>query len=345
YFYGLYWPWDANSDPDYLPLDIDYQTGDVTLNYYHLLRDDTISSNAGGRNRNDTIRREFLVSETYFLNEEPTDCKGTLYEDGSIVFQDNYVYYGYQTINIYISNQLMGTQTEEFVKVYIGTEILAANGMHTFSLEKNGPTYSCNVHMFQNETNDTLFVGNLWELGMPDVILTIDEDANMHYNCISETENGKTYYNPIWDVNDAWISIGFGWFYGISDYTHPTSNIHWGFEGKVTPETITWDHSTLYNGYYIYNDSYNNVLTWLDDSEFRIPEGSTPITNIRGDVNNNGEVDIYDIITLIDYLRCIESDESSGISLECADCNQDGIIDWNDVTSIYNYLEIGAWSE
>lgn len=281
YFSGLYW--DEEGRPTYyLPLDIDYQTGEIALSWGLLLRDDTTSSsiNTSARNRTDTIRWSAIMSEAYFLDDKENDCMGTLYEDGSIIFDDNYVYYCNQIINHYVNNRLSATDTTEFVKVYIGTEILTANGMLTFAKTQNGTTNSCYVRMFQNETNDTLFVGNLWDMGMPNVVLTIDCDAKMHYNCIGEAADGTTYkYNPIWDVDDSWINGGLGMFYGVSGYTKVLiglNDVQWGVEGEVTPDKITWDYSALCNGYHTYNDSYNNELIWIDGNQFHIPEQHTP---------------------------------------------------------------------
>ena len=125
YFAGLYW--DQDGSTYYLPLDIDYATGEVALKWGTLLADDTVSTQPGGRNRTDTITYSMLVSQAYWENQEQTNCKGTLYEDGSIIFDDNYVYYFEQLVQTYRNNQLRTSDTTVIATMFVGTEILAAN--------------------------------------------------------------------------------------------------------------------------------------------------------------------------------------------------------------------------
>ena len=89
YFAGFYWS-PTTGSTYYLPLDIDYSTGEVALSWGILLDDDTLNLNAG-RTRTDTIIYSILCSQAYWESQEQTDCKGTLYTDGSIIFDDNYV--------------------------------------------------------------------------------------------------------------------------------------------------------------------------------------------------------------------------------------------------------------
>ena len=61
---------------------------------------------------------------------------------------------------------------------------------------------------------------------------------------------------------------------------------------------------------------------------------------LRGDVNEDGSVNIADVTSLIDYLL---SGDTTGINLDNADCNQDEGINIADVTSLIDYLLSGAW--
>ena len=99
YFAGFYW--DEDGSTYYLPLDIDYATGEVALSWGILLRNDSTIGTA--RNRTDTVTYSMLVSEAYWNDGSQTDCKGTLYEDGSIIFDDNYVYYYEQELRNYVN--------------------------------------------------------------------------------------------------------------------------------------------------------------------------------------------------------------------------------------------------
>ena len=61
---------------------------------------------------------------------------------------------------------------------------------------------------------------------------------------------------------------------------------------------------------------------------------------LRGDVNGDGNVNISDVTTLIDYLL---SGNASGVNLTAADCNQDSSVNISDVTTLIDYLLSGSW--
>ena len=62
----------------------------------------------------------------------------------------------------------------------------------------------------------------------------------------------------------------------------------------------------------------------------------------RGDVNEDGLVNIADATALIDYLL---SGNADGINLDNANCNQDEGINIADVTALVDYLLSGNWNE
>lgn len=347
YFGGFYW--DENGSTYYLPIDIDYSTGEVALPWGILLRDDSIIGTA--RNRTDTVWFEILVSQAYFEYDEQADCMGTLYSDGSIIFDDNYVYYAYQEIRQYSNRVLTRTEINEAAKIYVGTEILAANGRLDFIHEQNGKADHNYVYMFQNEVGDSLYVGNLWDFGVPNALMNLTCDSTMYYPCaeFDEVESITYLSNPIWDVNDSWISGGLGEFYPISSYELDEDgyviDYTWGMDGTATPEQVSWPYTMPCNGYHFLYGYLNNVLTWINNgNKFIIPTPPTPPAP-RGDVNNNGDIDIYDVITLIDHLRSGDLDDSPAFSSEASDCNQDFSIGWDDIDALYDYLLTGAWPE
>ena len=63
---------------------------------------------------------------------------------------------------------------------------------------------------------------------------------------------------------------------------------------------------------------------------------------LRGDVNEDGAVNISDVTALIDYLL---SGDTEGVNLDNADCNQDSGINISDVTALIDYLLSGSWPE
>ncbi len=345
YFAGFYW--DADGSTYYLPVDIDYATGEVNaLDWGILLKNDSVIGTA--RNRTDTVWYEILVTQDYWENNDTTHVvRGTLYEDGSIIFDDNYVYYTYREERVYKNRVLDHTDSFESATMFVGTEILAANGVLSFIREQNGEADSSPVYMFQNETGDELYVGNMWNYGMPDIKLTISPEAKMNYNCIAEVDSaGVTYLeNPIWDLPDSWIQGGLGEAFGIGGYTTDDEGyideLLWGFEGDVTPEQITWEYAAASNGYHLFYGFNNNVLTWTNGNTFRIPTIEPEF--IRGDVNNDKSVNIADVTALIDALLTGNLDDSEDFSSDAADCDESQDINIADVTSLIDFLLRGEW--
>lgn len=342
YLAGL--AWDSEGGGWYLPIDIDFSTGEVAIPWGILIDNDSTSSGAG-RNRTDTLTFVALLSEDYYLNGNQNDCMGNLYTDGSIIFEDNYVYYEEVTINKYNNGTLVSSNTNTVADVYIGTEILAANGELNYTLERTGAADNSPVYMFQNEAADTLFVGNMWNFGMPNIVLNVSSDCKVRYNCIAETGDDGTIYldNPIWDIDDTWISGGLGMMYGIGGYTLDDDGyideFIWGFDADATSEQITWDYTGPTNGYHLYYGYLNNVLTWTNGDSFRFPAPDF----VRGDVNRDNAVNISDVTTLIDHLLSGDLDDSDDFSGDAADTNLDGGINISDVTALIDYLLGGTW--
>ncbi len=341
YFAGLYW--DQDGSTYYLPLDIDYATGEVALKWGILLDDDTVSTQPGGRNRTDTITYSMLVSQAYWENQEQTNCKGTLYEDGSIIFDDNYVYYFEQLVQTYRNNQLRTSDTTVIATMFVGTEILAANGVMTYNNEQDGKAEESPVYMFQE--GDVLTVGNMWNYGVPTCKMTLVEGGKALYECAEfNPEDSITYLsNPIWDVNDSWIGGGLGMFYPVGSYELDEegyiTDYTWGFEADATPDEITWPYTMPSNGYHFLYGYQNNVLKYTNGNKFELPGGGFT----RGDVDNDGNVAIADVTALIDALLSGNFDDGDEFSSDAADCDLDGEIAIADVTTLIDYLLSGNW--
>ena len=67
---------------------------------------------------------------------------------------------------------------------------------------------------------------------------------------------------------------------------------------------------------------------------------TTPVTSLKGDVDDNGLVNISDVTALIDYLL---NNDASAINLSNADCDGDGLVNISDVTCLIDYLLSGTW--
>ncbi len=72
-----------------------------------------------------------------------------------------------------------------------------------------------------------------------------------------------------------------------------------------------------------------------------IVEADFPFEGIRGDVNDDGEVDINDVTALISRVL----GQNVTINAAAADVNYDGAIDINDVTLLINYVLGNPWPE
>ena len=337
YFAGLYWG--ADGGTYYLPIDIDYTTGEVALSWGILLRDDSIIGNA--RNRTDTVWYEVLVSQDYWENGEQNDCMGTLYSDGSIIFDDNYVYYAYKEERKYQNYQLQNTTVTETATMYVGTEIITANGELTYTREQDGKSETAPVYIYQEDS--TVYVGNLWNYGMPYSYMILHQDGTFTYPCCEyDPDEDVTYlYNPVWDVNDNLIEGGLGMFFPVGSYTMDdqgyVNDFTWGFEGVATPEQLTWDYTALCNGYHLTYGFENNVLRYTNGNEFILPyEG------LRGDVNDDEQVDFKDIIALRDFFLTGDFDF---INYDNADCNLDGTVNYSDAEVLIDYVLNGSWPE
>ena len=61
---------------------------------------------------------------------------------------------------------------------------------------------------------------------------------------------------------------------------------------------------------------------------------------LRGDVNDDGKVDISDMSDLIDYLL---SNKTTEVNVDAADCDTNGEVGISDVSTLIDYLLKGTW--
>ena len=101
----------------------------------------------------------------------------------------------------------------------------------------------------------------------------------------------------------------------------------------------------VWPNYYIasnYTEEITWLKQWLHDRIAWMDQqlGFDPTAIELGDVNGDGNVNISDVTTLIDYL--LSSDATQAV-VEAADCDQDGNINISDVTALIDYLLSGEW--
>ena len=87
----------------------------------------------------------------------------------------------------------------------------------------------------------------------------------------------------------------------------------------------------------------NNVLSFTDGSEIILPEVVNPY--LRGDVNNDGVVNLNDVVTLIDHLMVDDFDDSDEFSGDNSDTNLDGTFSITDVVVLIDYIVNDAWND
>ena len=84
-----------------------------------------------------------------------------------------------------------------------------------------------------------------------------------------------------------------------------------------------------------------NIYTFvMPASKVKVTAIFVLMPELRGDVNNDGQVNINDVTALINYLL---SGDASAINLQAADCDQNGKVGIGDVTALINYLLSGHW--
>ncbi len=142
-------------------------------------------------------------------------------------------------------------------------------------------------------------------------------DVNMVYNTVKASQMGQFIDDlPTWPVDSM------GELYVIcNDYEEYT-------EGNVI--TVAQVNEAHAKGWNVYHENADGT-DWepYSGSEF-----------LRGDVNDDGFVNISDVTALIDYLL---SSDATGVNVGAADCNVDGNVNISDVTALIDYLLSGSW--
>ena len=96
----------------------------------------------------------------------------------------------------------------------------------------------------------------------------------------------------------------------------------------LNAEVVDSRHVTIYQYY-----PGGHITVWLLTKNGGI---------LRGDVNDDGQVNISDVTALINYLL---SGNADGVNVANADCNQDTLTNISDVTALINRLLTGTWPE
>jgi hypothetical protein len=103
---------------------------------------------------------------------------------------------------------------------------------------------------------------------------------------------------------------------------------------QVTPESVSWGITIPYphdGNISYYFDS--NALTFTNGTKFNVPAAI-----VKGDVSNDGKVDIADVTEMVDLMLATGDMSSFDQSKTAADVNEDGKLNIADVTTLIDTL-------
>ena len=199
----------------------------------------------------------------------------------------------------------------------------ASDYIRLYAVYQEGGIYlDSDVYMYQS--NDTVWVTNLYGFGWRNNYMLLDADRVM-------TFPGQT----IRDISNANNPGGDGVWYNTT--LDAEENPVMGNTGSVSKDEITWGLMVPSDGDGLWWGYDENVLYFTDGTKFVIPSGPEP--TLRGDVNEDGGVNIADVTDLIDMLL-----NGTAAGVANADCNGDGEVNIADVAALIDYLLAGIWA-
>ena len=314
------------------PMRVDLAAGTVTLE----VNGDPIGTSTGSRTWTegpvtvtvDSTRYYYFVNEDWLLHRgDYADVQGVIEDDGSIVIAQGYGYYIHTVVTTTTrKGSTVTTLTDSmrtFSPIMRDTRLQMPNGQHQFVDEKDGTAHAVNVYMYQS--NDTVWVTNLYGFGWRNNYMLLDADRVM-------TFPGQT----IRDISNANNPGGDGVWYNTT--LDAEENPVMGNTGSVSKDEITWGLMVPSDGDGLWWGYDENVLYFTDGTKFVIPSGPEP--TLRGDVNEDGGVNIADVTDLIDMLL-----NGTAAGVANADCNGDGEVNIADVAALIDYLLTGIWPQ
>lgn len=307
------------------PMRVDLASGKVTLE----VSGEPFANTSGTRTVTtgpttvtvDSTRYYYFMNEDWLLHNGPlADVEGTISDDGSI---DIAAGYGYYIVTARTTTTRTGSRVttlsdtlRSFSPIMRDTRLQVPNARHEYVEETNGNAHVVDVYVRQS--NDTVWVTNLYGYGWRDNFMLLGSDGVMTFpgQAFRDISNAS---NPGGD--GVWYNTTLNGNTGVMGNTGTASNnaLQWGL-------TVPSDGDGLWWGY------DQNVISFTDGSHFVIPAAY-----MRGDVNGDGEVNIADVTSLIDLLL------SAGETTPAADSNADGEVNIADVTALVDYLLSNSW--
>ena len=157
-------------------------------------------------------------------------------------------------------------------------------------------------------------------------------------------ENGVYKLNYTFNADPSYFSFTTelaennddgGWAYIEPFRFGAISDGDYWYTGEEDFISLTWDE---YHAIRIPAGEYNMTID-LNEMKLYIEEVDAPV-GLRGDVDDNGTVDVLDATALINYLLY---GDSTGINLDNANCDLQEGVDITDATALINFLLYDSW--
>ena len=124
------------------------------------------------------------------------------------------------------------------------------------------------------------------------------------------------------------IYVGNGWSTAAVTFS---GNMFYNCTSLVGGQGTTWNSSNPMDKTYAHIDGGPSNPGYFTAKN----------AGLRGDVNNDQNVDINDVTALINYVL---TGNAAGVNMANANCDLQGNVDINDVTALINFVLKGAWN-
>ena len=321
----------------------------------------------------DTYWYPIIVDEAYYTGASDTiadiallmgiDDSGVLYTSQKYGVMHAYVQYK-------VTTDFWGTiQSETLVDstvvkagLFGSNYFLLPNAIHEYTVAKQtenetasgntiyqlGNTYQDAVFAYQNETNETVYLWNMWGLGYRNIEMNLDadglltfplqpvheenvDDANEYYAANGFVFSESFYNFPVEYDFDADTIAATGWYATPVELNETRDKIVWG--GNQILDYFEVPNDPDYADYMFMGIGYipflNNSITLA--MPLTLPEPAE--TWQLGDVNHDHEIDVADVTALIAWIL---GNDAGEFYVEQANVDQDaeGGIDVGDVTAL-----------
>ncbi len=213
-------------------------------------------------------------------------------------------------------------------------------GKVSFTLWGNSSNYPEQMQVYAYVYGEGEEDGELVQLFENDLVTTT---THTEYSASLEQFNGALGYIIFrhYGTTDMYAMYVDNIFIGDPD-AEIIEPAEWIYVNEIPVNNYTIDGLTPETEYEVqvmgYNESHQS--DWSDIVNFFTLADEVP--GMRGDVNDDGVVNINDVTALID---AVLGNNWEGLNYDNADCNLDEGVNINDVTTLIDYVLGGVWGE